>query len=59
MRGAYRSALWRLGTAIADAYDLALPPGVSGEFSILLIIYRADNGAELGRIDGGKVVASR
>ncbi|MBI5880280.1 MAG: DUF2723 domain-containing protein [Chloroflexi bacterium] len=60
VRSAYRSQFWRPGTAIADAYDVALPQDApSGDYRLLLIIYRADSGAELGRIDAGTLKLGR
>jgi len=37
-------------------YDIAIPRELApGAYGVLLIVYHADTGAEVGRIDGGAV----
>jgi hypothetical protein len=36
---------------VRDVYDLALPPNApSGSYGLLVILYRAASGAEVGRV---------
>jgi len=49
---AYPTTRWRAGQAIADVYDLHLPPGASGTFRPLIILYNPATGAaEVGRVE--------
>lgn len=48
---AYPTTAWAPGETVDDVYDLALPVGPSPDAqSILLILYRAVDGGEVGRI---------
>jgi hypothetical protein len=48
---AYPTQAWVPGEPIQDVYDLALPAGTqTDQFSILLILYEAANGNEVGRL---------
>jgi hypothetical protein len=56
VHNAYHTAFWRSGELIRDSYDLILPPGApSGSYQVLLIVYRADSGAEIGRVAAGQM----
>ena len=56
VHNAYHTNFWRSGEQVADVYDVALPREVRpGPYGVLLIVYHADTGAEVGRIDGGTV----
>jgi hypothetical protein len=56
VHNAYHTTFWRAGEFIRDAYDVMLPPGTRpGLYSVLLIVYRADSGAEIGRIQSGQI----
>jgi hypothetical protein len=56
VHNAYHSVFWRPGETIADVYDVLLPPDMaSAGLRVLLIVYRADSGAEVGRIDAGSL----
>ena len=56
VHNAYHTIFWRSGEQVADVYDIALPREVRpGSYGVLLIVYHADTGAEVGRIDGGAV----
>ena len=47
---AYPSTAWRRGETVLDAYDFALPAGAGAkDLTPLLILYRAADGAEVGR----------
>ncbi len=41
---------WRAGERIVDVYDLPLRAPAQGPFTPLLILYRAADGRELGRL---------
>ena len=57
VHNAYHTNFWRSGEQIQDAYDLVMPSGqLPGSYQLLLILYQADSGAEVGRVDGGPVV---
>jgi len=57
VHNAYHTNFWRSGEQIQDAYDLVAPSGLlPGSYQLLLILYQADSGAEVGRVDGGRVV---
>jgi hypothetical protein len=54
VRNAYHTKFWRAGETIADAYDVHLPADAAGAaLRVLLVVYQADSGAEIGRIDAG------
>ena len=56
VHNAYHTRNWRVGTAIADVYDVRLPRDTPAQsYRVLLIVYRAENGAEVGRIEAGMV----
>ena len=56
VHNAYHSVFWRPGETIADVYDVPLPPNTaSAGLRVLLIVYRAESGAEVGRIDAGSL----
>jgi hypothetical protein len=47
----YPTTAWAPGERIVDVYDLPLPSGTpGGDFSPLLILYRAADGSEMGRV---------
>jgi hypothetical protein len=51
---AYPTTAWRAGETVLDAYDFALPLDVdSAALTPLLILYRAADGAEVGRYQPG------
>ena len=45
-----QTTTWRAGERIVDVYDLPLGPPAQGPFTPLLILYRAADGQELGRL---------
>ena len=48
---AYPTTAWVPGEPVTDVYDLPLPAGTpGGEFTPLLILYRAADGGEIGRV---------
>jgi hypothetical protein len=48
---AYPTTAWVVGEPVRDSYDLALPPDApSGAYTVLLILYRAADGVEVGRL---------
>jgi len=56
VHNAYHSVFWRPGETIADVYDVPLPPDTaSAGLRVLLIVYRAESGSEVGRIDAGSL----
>jgi hypothetical protein len=47
----YPTSAWAPGELVRDSYDLALPPNApAGPYTILLILYRATDGGEVGRV---------
>ena len=47
----YPTTAWTPGELVRDSYDLALPPNApAGLYTILLILYRASDGGEVGRV---------
>lgn len=49
---AYPTTAWVAGERIQDVYDLPLPPGApAGPYGVLLILYRAADASEVGRIE--------
>ena len=56
VHNAYHTVFWRPGETIADVYDVPLPPNTASDgLRVLLIVYRAESGAEVGRIDAGSL----
>ena len=56
VHNAYPTSLWRPGARVDDVYDVALPSDAApGVYRLLLIVYRAASGAEVGRIEAGEV----
>jgi hypothetical protein len=50
----YPTTLWVAGETVEDSYDLALPASAAGgHYSAQLIVYRAADGSEVGRITLG------
>ncbi len=47
----YPTTAWVPGEIVEDVYDLALPAEARGTFGLLLIVYRATDGSEVGRIE--------
>jgi hypothetical protein len=57
VHNAYHTRTWRAGTTIDDVYDVRLPRDTPTQtYRVLLIVYRAENGAEVGRIEAGTVM---
>ncbi len=53
---AYPTTAWLPGEVVQDVYDLRVPPAVSGgTYEVLLILYRAADGSELGRAGLGAI----
>ena len=49
---AYPTTAWIAGEPVRDSYDLALPAGApAGPYHVLLILYRATDGTEVGRVE--------
>ncbi len=47
----YPTTAWTPGEVVADVYDLSLPQGAPpGPYDVLLILYRAADGGERGRV---------
>ena len=47
----YPTSAWVPGELVRDSYDLALPPNApAGPYTVLLILYRASDGGEVGRV---------
>ncbi|MCD6289412.1 MAG: DUF2723 domain-containing protein [Anaerolineae bacterium] len=56
VHNAYPTTSWLPGEVVQDVYDLRVPPSVpAGEYEVLLILYRAANGREIGRANLGVV----
>ncbi|MDH7487661.1 MAG: DUF2723 domain-containing protein [Anaerolineae bacterium] len=54
----YPTWAWQPGEMVADGYDLPLPPGAGpGPYRLLVILYRAADGSEVGRGELGMVDA--
>lgn len=48
----YPTTAWAPGEIVRDNYDLALPAGAAaGAYRVLLILYRAADGSEVGRVE--------
>lgn len=45
--GAYPTSLWERGEVIADRYQVAIPPDLTGRAHLLLGLYRPDTGERL------------
>ena len=57
---AYPTTAWVPGEPVMDVYDLPLPAGApDGAFSPLLILYRAADGGEVGRMQLPPVTVTR
>ncbi len=57
---AYPVTAWAAGEEVEDSYDLRLAPGVpAGDYTGLVILYRAADGAEVGRTTLGPVRLER
>ena len=57
---AYPTTAWTPGEPVTDVYDLPLPAAVpGGDFSPLLILYRAADGGEVGRVQLPPVTVTR
>ncbi len=55
----YHTTFWRAGEMIQDVYDLKIPPGTLAKtYRVLLIVYHADSGAEVGRVNLGEIELS-
>jgi hypothetical protein len=55
----YPTTTWVPGERVMDVYDLPLPAGApGGDFSPLLILYRAADGSEVGRVQLPSVTIS-
>jgi len=49
---AYPTTAWVPGERVQDVYDLVLPAGAAdGTYSVLVILYRAADGSEMGRAE--------
>ncbi|MGQ9490534.1 MAG: protein O-mannosyl-transferase family [Anaerolineae bacterium] len=49
---AYPTTAWVPGETVSDVYDLAVPPAAPpGPYGVLLILYRAADGSEVGRAE--------
>ena len=56
----YPTTAWVPGEPVMDVYDLPLPSGTpGGDFSPLLILYRAADGSEVGRVQLPPVTVPR
>jgi hypothetical protein len=56
VHNAYPTRQWRVGTVIHDVYDVPVPRDTPAQtYRVLLIVYRAENGAEVGRIEAGMI----
>ena len=54
---AYPTTAWVPGEEVVDVYDLALPDNMpAGSYGVLLILYRAADGSEVGRVELPPVV---
>ena len=52
----YPTSRWKVGETITDVYDLTIPPGTpSGPYCLLIILYKPDTLAEVGRAELGTV----
>ena len=55
----YPTWAWTPGETVADSYDLSLPPDSGAEpYRLLVILYRAADGSEVGRAELGQVSTS-
>ncbi len=55
----YPTWAWQQGETVADCYDLPLPQDASpGPYGLLVILYRAADGSEVGRAELGEVTVS-
>lgn len=55
----YPTRAWQSGETVVDSYDLPLPKDASpGPYGLLVILYRAADGSEVGRAELGEVTVS-
>ena len=55
----YPTRAWQPGETVTDSYDLPLPRDASpGPYGLLVILYRAADGSEVGRAELGEVTVS-
>ncbi|OQA44152.1 MAG: hypothetical protein BWY52_01688 [Chloroflexi bacterium ADurb.Bin325] len=47
----YPTTAWVPGETVEDVYDLTVPAGRRGAFGVVLIVYRAADGGEVGRVE--------
>ncbi|MEP7199039.1 MAG: DUF2723 domain-containing protein, partial [Chloroflexota bacterium] len=56
VHSAYHTNYWRVGEVVHDVYDVRVPTDTPPQTArVLLIVYRAESGAEIGRIEAGAV----
>ncbi|HEY63886.1 MAG TPA: DUF2723 domain-containing protein [Caldilineae bacterium] len=56
VHNAYPATAWLAGETVQDVYDIRVPPSVpAGTYEVLVILYRASDGSELGRASLGEV----
>ncbi len=56
----YPTTAWVPGEPVSDVYDLAIPPATpGGPHDVLLILYRATDGSEVGRAELPPIIVQR
>lgn len=56
VHNAYPTTAWRSGIVVQDVYDLSVPPTIAaGHYELVLIVYRSEDGTEIGRVALGGV----
>lgn len=56
VHNAYPTTAWRPGVVVQDVYDLPIPPTIAaGHYELVLIVYRSEDGTEIGRATLGGV----
>lgn len=56
VHSAYPTTAWLPGEVVQDVYDLRVPPSVAeGTYEVLVILYRAADGREIGRASLGVI----
>lgn len=56
VHNAYPTPAWRPGIVVQDVYDLPIPPTIAaGAYELVLIVYRSEDGVEIGRATLGSV----
>ncbi|GAB4513757.1 MAG: hypothetical protein Kow0047_25450 [Anaerolineae bacterium] len=56
VHAAYPTTSWLAGEIVQDVHDLRIPPSIaSGSYEVIIILYRAVDGRELGRASLGMV----